>query len=306
MPKNCTHNYRNRRYLSCEELGLGKGTFAQMPIPRFEKGILEVFFTSRDDQGRSIPYAVELEPHTFKIIRNSKVLSIPLGELGTFDQDGVMPSALLETSEGTHLYYIGWERSFNTPYRLSIGLAIRQKNRETFSKFSNGPILDRSISNPHFSTTPFVYKSTNRFEMIFSNGNGWINHEGKLESIYNLMTAESSDGLLWENFKLTPVEINADKCNARPHIFESHLYLSQRPTTEFRTKGNGYRIHAFQMNDKITYNECELTWDTELEPDGDKSYSSIIMIEGIRYIFFNSESFGKNGFHIAQEVITSK
>src|SRR5262245_44456715 len=45
---------------------------------------------------------------------------LSLGEPGTFDDSGVMPSWLIRCGEQLCLYYIGWNVIATVPYRVSI------------------------------------------------------------------------------------------------------------------------------------------------------------------------------------------
>ena len=48
-----------------------------------------------------------------------------LGELGAFDDDGIMPCSVVRISDKQiYLYYIGWNRGVTVSYRNSIGLQL--------------------------------------------------------------------------------------------------------------------------------------------------------------------------------------
>ena len=274
-----------------------------MPIPVNEDGKLRIFFTNRDSFGRSKPFLVDLNPVTLKPVSAAAPVELFLGDFGTFDEDGVMPSSIINTTEGQYLYYIGWNRGSVTPYRLSIGLALKEPNSQTFKKISVGPVLDRSTSNPFFVTTPHVTFNEFKFVMYFSSGTGWIENEGRRESTYKIMKSESDDGLNWDTFKDIKFNETTEESFARPFSIESHIYLSKRNNIDFRERGKGYRILAYTLSENSEPKRCNLIWKEARNPPSDRAYASVIQINGRRLVFYNGDSFGKNGFHIAQEKI---
>ena len=67
---------------------------------------------------------------------NEKIINIPRGELGTFDEHGVMPTSLININNQIFLYYIGWNLATSVPFRNAIGLAISNDGGEKFEKYS--------------------------------------------------------------------------------------------------------------------------------------------------------------------------
>jgi hypothetical protein len=244
---------------------------------------------------------VELDSETLLPKSVAKSLQVNLGIVGTFDEDGVMPSSLIESPDETRMYYIGWNRGSTTPYRLSIGLLLRHGGK--FTREFLGPILDRSPENPFFVTTPHVFRTDVGFKMLFSSGNGWTTSGFQQESIYGIKEAVSTDGVTWTNFKDINLAETSEMCVARPYFFEAHVYSSVRNAVEFRNPGQGYRIKVHKLVGETTYVECTSSWETDLWSNKDRSYSSLIRLNGKRLIFYNGECFGKTGFHIAEETV---
>ena len=60
---------------------------------------------------------------------------LDLGELGCFDDVGVMPSCIVNVDGAKLLYYAGWNTSTTVPYRISIGLAVSDDGGYTFVGF---------------------------------------------------------------------------------------------------------------------------------------------------------------------------
>ncbi len=295
----CKHLITPIAFIDCESLGVPPDSYAQMPTPVLFKGLLRLFFSSRNGSQQSKIHFVDLDKNRTFFVLNSGKLNLELGPPGSFDEDGQMPSSIQKTGTNWSMYYIGWNRSLSVPYRLSIGLA-QSKDLVNFEKISVGPILDRSTLNPFFVTTPYVNYINNKFRMYYSRGNSWKKDGNSLESRYSLAYADSKDGITWENFRSINFGDDQNFCMARPTPIGEHLLYSRRPVLDFRKKGNGYRIEIWRELEFLTYSKCEIKWSEESFVNSESSYAHPIEIEGEWYIFFNGEGFGKSGIHVAR------
>src|SRR5919106_762545 len=96
---------------------------------------LRIYFSVRDQKGRSHPNFLEVDakdPQKIIYIHDRPIL--PLGKLGTFDDNGIMASWLVKYNQKKYLYYIGWNPQVTVSYRLSIGLAISTDGGISFEK----------------------------------------------------------------------------------------------------------------------------------------------------------------------------
>ena len=138
---------------------------AQLPcVLDLSDQIIRVYFSYRD-KGCSLPAFFDLNLEKLEII-NLPCLSIGLehGEIGTFDEHGVMPSCIVRIDENqVWMYYIGWSQGKSTPYRLSIGLAQSFDNGLSFKKYTQGSILGQSHDEPFYATCPHVQKLKNNW-----------------------------------------------------------------------------------------------------------------------------------------------
>jgi hypothetical protein len=126
-------------------------------MDRVNEDVLRIYIAPRDEQGRSRPAYIEVEadnPQNILYVHDKPVL--PLGRLGTFDDNGIMPAWIVNHQNKKYLYYIGWNPQVTVSYLLSIGLAISEDGGESFGKWSEGPICDRSMDEPYFSSSPCV------------------------------------------------------------------------------------------------------------------------------------------------------
>lgn len=304
MVSNCSHVFTDIAEITCTNLGLLPDSFAQMPIPYIVNNQLKVIFTSRNDQGQSIPYLSSLSTENLNVLHDAIKLPIPLGAPGAFDDSGVMPSSLSFVNNEMRIYYIGWSTGVKTPYRLGIGMAVANIDGTNVRKKFLGPIIDRSIENPYFVTTPHVIQVENTHRMYLSSGTSWVTHEGRMESVYGVRTCESEDGINWTKFNSPPLDRAEGECVARPVALNSHIYSSKRQAIGFRETGNGYRIEVQREVSTDKYQKCETSWESDEEKSVDRAYGIPISIGDSTLFLYNGDRFGRTGFRIATEVIT--
>ncbi len=137
---------------------------AQCPTPdRLSDSALRIYFGTRDADNRTRPTFVEVDPNRpehIEYVHDRPVLE--LGELGCFDDAGVIPFCIVNVDDAKFLYYAGCNTSTSVPYRMSIGLAVSEDGGYSFrrlpfgDRFSTGrstsPISARRRSS--FATAP--------------------------------------------------------------------------------------------------------------------------------------------------------
>jgi predicted GH43/DUF377 family glycosyl hydrolase len=173
---------------------------AALPIPLKTKNEeIRIFFSSRNDENIASVGFLDInikEPK--KIIRLNKKPVLTSGELGSFDDRGVMAHSVINKNGKLYLYYTGWNVGKNIPFHWSIGLATSTDGGNTFQKKSNGPIMDRNHIDPYFVASPTVLFEEDKWKMWYVSGLGWEETEGVKSSPYHIRYAESNDGINWE------------------------------------------------------------------------------------------------------------
>ena len=119
------------------------------------------FIGVRNSEGQSHIGFVDIKNQNkkFEVISFSKTPSLLPGELGTFDDNGVLPSSLIKLGKKLHLFYIGWRPGGTTRYSLIAGHATSKNNGKTFVRSSKAPLLKTNHHEPYeILTAPFVLK----------------------------------------------------------------------------------------------------------------------------------------------------
>ena len=284
---------------------------ASIPVvDRVNTDILRIYFGTRDKQGRSLPAYIEVvadNPQKILYIHDKPVLC--LGKLGTFDDNGIMPSWIVNHNGIKYLFYIGWNPQVTVSYRLSIGLAISEDGGKSFKKYSEGPICDRTIDEPYFNTAPCVLIEDGSWKMWYVSCTGWAIINGWPEPFYQVKYAESLDGIHWR--KTGHVCIDYDNfANAigRPCVFKENgvykMFYSFRNAKDYRTdRRQSYRlgyaesingINWVRKDNEVGIFRSESGWDSEMI-----EYCYLYEHKSKKYMFYNGNGFGKSGFGYA-------
>ena len=124
---------------------------AAVPIAEFlGDNYFKIYFSSRNQFNKSFTGYIVID-----ITRPQQILELSVtpilcpGGLGEFDDSGAMATWLTHYNDTRFLYYIGWNLGVTVPFRNSIGLAI-SKLGQPYERYASGPILDRSVTEPHF------------------------------------------------------------------------------------------------------------------------------------------------------------
>ena len=276
-----------------------------VPIPEvIDDDRVRVYFSGRDEYQRSRLGEFSFQLSTL-LVDNTSIPTTPLldvGELGTFDDDGVMASCLVPYGPTHRLYYIGWNRGVSVPFRNSIGVAQRSTDGVFFRLFE-GPILDRSASEPHFVASCFVYRdSPESWRMWYLSCTEWVQTSRGPQHRYHIKYAESSDGINWNRDGIVAIDYKDENEYAisRPWVIrEGEVWKMW-----FSARGSRYRIGYAESGDGINWERVDhkvgLTvsdsgWDSEMV-----EYPAVFDLAGSRWMLYNGNSYGATGIGIAE------
>ncbi len=283
---------------------------AQVPTAFEMENCLRIFFAGRNGEGKSFITYVDLDKRNpTKIIYVHNRPIIELGKVGTFDDEGMMPSDVVVNEGRVYLYYSGWNQRTTCAYHNTTGVLFSDDGGATFYRPFEGPILDRLPTEPYMAVTPTVLKENGKWEMWYVSGISWVEIEGKYEPVYVIKYAYSKDGIYW----IRP----ADVCIKPRHELEAYsnpsvvkdgqvykMWYSYRDSTDFRGGSGSYRLGYVEstnglewcrMDDSLAMTVSLDSWDSEMQ-----CYPYVIDVLGKRYMFYNGNGFGRSGFGVAE------
>jgi predicted GH43/DUF377 family glycosyl hydrolase len=286
-------------------------THAAVPVAdRIEDDALRILFAGRDEANRSRIGWIDvdsLDPGTILGVSDEPLLE--LGERGTFDDSGVMPSCVVSCGSLRYLYYIGWNTRVAVPYHVSIGLAISRDGGRTFRRYSAGPLLDRDKDDPFFVSNPCVLREGDLWRMWYISCTGWDEANGHPEPMYYVKYAESDDGLSWRRAEVVCIDYDAfTRAIGRPWVVDFGdrygMWFSYRGLRDYRTDPvASYRVGYAESPDGLAWERrpdaaglerSESGWDSVMV-----AYTNVVHMAGRLLCFYNGNGFGRSGFGYA-------
>jgi len=285
---------------------------AQKPIgQKVGDNVLRIYFGTRDKLNRTVTTYIEVEadnPRNILYIHDKPVLG--LGKLGCFDDSGAMPIWIVNYGEVKYLYYAGWNIGTTVPFRNSIGLAISSDDGRTFVRLYEGPIIDRTYSEPHFCAATCVLVEDGLWRMWYHSTVKWEVHDGKPEPYYHLKYAESKDGIHWDRKGIICIDFKSQDEGGItcPCVIKEYgvyrMWYSTRSAKDYRTnRTRSYRIGYAESYDGIKWTRkdeivgidiSETGWDSDMI-----EYPYVYEHKGIKHILYNGNGFGRSGFGYA-------
>jgi hypothetical protein len=280
--------------------------YAFPPIPYLTAGgdVIRVYLSFCDENtvGR-IGFIDVNAANPSEIIDISKLPVLDVGEPGSFDENGVLPTSIVQVGSELYLYYVGYQLGMKVRYYQFQGLAISKDGGRSFHRRLRVPIIDRSDAELLNRTSAFVARENRVFKMWYVAGSDWIAVRGKLFPRYNMRYIESRDGIEWPK----EGEVCLDYANADEHAFVKPFVINEgtfyRMFYSSRTKSRGYRLGYAESKDgrkwirkdeEIGIDVSVTGWDSEMI-----EYASVVKYEETVYMFYNGNNCGETGFGYA-------
>lgn len=268
-----------------------------------------IFFAPRNERGQSIPTFIDVDandPTKVLYVHDKPIME--LGELGTFDDGGIMPCCTVSTDNGLYLYYVGWNPSGSVAYRNAIGLAVSHDGGNTFERMFPGAIVDRNRTEPFFTASPYVMKEKDIWHMWYASSTGFVVVKGRPEPLYVIKYADSRDGINWRRTNKTCIEPKDDfEANARATVIKENgayrMWFAYRGSFDFRDGKDSYRIGYAESRNAVDWKRMDDKSGIELSKDGWDSkmqtYPAVVQNKSKKYLFYNGNGFGKTGIGLA-------
>ncbi|RLK35516.1 hypothetical protein [Cupriavidus plantarum] len=279
-------------------------THAAVPIAQSLGGdLFRVYFSARDANGRShTGYVVIDITRPEVILARGEAPVLAPGELGAFDDSGAMATWLTPTSDGDRLYYIGWNLGVTVPFRNAIGLAVsRAPNSPVFERYAPGPIVDRTMSEPHFCASCCVLRDGAQWRMWYLSCTEWRTQASGPEHRYHIKYATSEDGVHWRRDGLVAIDYasDAEVAISRPSVVRDADVW--RMWYSYRT--HKYRIGYAESEDAVRWVRRDDASGIDVSDDGWDAdmieYPFVFDHAGRRYMLYNGNGYGATGFGVA-------
>lgn len=263
-----------------------------------------VFFCGRNSINQSLIGYFDIDlKNPKKILKLSKKPVLKIGSLGAFDDNGVTASCPIRINERKiYLYYIGWKPKSTTRYSLMTGLAISNNNGKSFNRYSKAPILKLTNREPYsILTAPFVLRENKKkWLMWYVSCDEWVNENFPR---YNIKIAYSKDGLNWTQNGDVCIKLKKnERAIARPCVIKERGIYKMWYSCEIGV-GN-YRMGYAESKDGLKWKRKDNQINFPLGKKGEfddqmVEYPFVVKLNKKKYMFYNGNTYGKDGVGLA-------
>ncbi|HEX4132452.1 MAG TPA: hypothetical protein VHZ24_20645 [Pirellulales bacterium] len=281
---------------------------AMIPTPvRLNDRVVRVYITCCDAAGIGRPGYVDLAADArLTVLGVAPEPLLDVGAPGTFDENGVLPCSVVAVGGNRVLmYYVGFELGTKIRYRLLTGLATSDDGGNSFRRWTQTPLLERSTAELYFRAGPYCVRDGDKFRLWYVGGSAWTTVAGKSVPVYDIRYAESADGVAWPTEGALQIAVTQPDEHGfgRPAVLRKadgtyRMFYSVR-----RISSAGYRLGYAESPDGHGWIRRDDHLQLDVSSDGFDSqaimYAAPIEIGGRLYVFYNGNEFGKYGFAAA-------
>lgn len=242
-----------------------------------------------------------------RIIHFEKKPVLTKGEMGCFDDSGVVPSAILNRNQKKYLFYLGFQRTQTNPYMIFIGLAYWDEKTHCFIRESKTPLLDRRHDEPFSRGAPTVTIDNDLLKMWYWSCKKWHGANNNAHYINEIRYITSDRIDRWHNSSklcLSP-NLGNEFSLGRPAVIKIdglyYMWYSIRCLN--KPYHMGYAVSAdgilWERQDGLAgIHPGTGDWDSQAV-----CYPSTLIYNDKIYLFYNGNGNGKTGIGWAWSTI---
>lgn len=276
---------------------------ALQPTPFLrEDGSIRVFVGMRDAHGRSRVGFVDVDADDpRRILRVSESPVLDIGMPGCFDENGVVPCAVIVHEGRVLLYYAGYQRGHYVRFTVYSGLAVSDDNGETFQRTSQVPIAERTDDELFFRVIHSVCNENGVWRYWYGAGNSFDAGHDKTLPRYDVRYMESETPFRLPACGRVVVPTDGEEHRiGRPYVIRHRAgYLMLYGIgTEREPYRLGYADSVdgidWKRRDDIDVGPSSGPWDSEM-----MAYPAVVQTGSKTFLFYNGNDYGRHGFGFA-------
>jgi|ERR1044072_4394960 predicted GH43/DUF377 family glycosyl hydrolase len=282
----------------------GNSALQPTPLVLSTQGIIRVYAGMRDDEGVSRVGFVDVSAEDpSQVLRVSKTPVLSVGIAGAFDENGVVPCAVVERNGEINLFYAGYQIGQKVKFYVFGGMAVSRDHGETFTRISRVPICDRTDSELFFRVIHTMMLDRGRWRAWYGAGDSFDIVEGRQYPRYNIRHAFSSDGIHLDSEYDICVDMRAGEYRVgRPYVIkrgELYCMFYGAGTIE-----EGYRLAYAESSDGINWTRKDTETGIDVSANGWDSrmqaYPAVVTYKDRTFMFYNGNDYGREGFGYAE------
>lgn len=280
-------------------------TFMTPHAMQISHGVIRIWGGVRDKDGVSrIKYIDVDENNPCNILHISSKPALDIGNKGCFDDNGMILGDILNVKGRLYMYYVGFQKVQKVKFLAFSGLAFSDDMGETFYRFSEVPILDRTNRGRYGRCIHTVLYDEGLFKCYYAIIDDWKYINGVPYPVYNIWYTVSEDGIHFsrEDTCLC-VDTQGDEYRiGRPKVYKTKTGYEMFYTRDLVSKDYlaGYAISEDGINwirrdDTFNLSKSKEGWDSEMA-----CYPVKLLTDRNQYLFYNGNGMGKTGVGYAE------
>lgn len=228
---------------------------------------------------------------------------LDIGMPGAFDDNGVVPCAVVRRNEEMYLYYAGYQLGHKVRFLVFSGLAISIDGGETFKRYSQVPITDRSDDETLFRVIHSIIYDEGTWKAWYGAGSEFLLGVNKTLPCYNIRYMESHDGISFPRKGKVVIDIGDDEHRVgRPYVLK--INNEYKMFFGAGSEENPYRLAYAESQDGIYWTRKDDKLGMELSDQGWDSqmmaYPAVLDCKNKVFMFYNGNDYGRTGFGYAE------
>jgi predicted GH43/DUF377 family glycosyl hydrolase len=279
---------------------------ALQPTPLvLDSGVIRMYAGFRDQQGVSSVGFVDLDAHDpSRVLRVSERPVLTQGRPGTFDDNGVVPCAVVRRNGGrVFLYYAGYQLQTKIRFCAFGGLAISSDGGETFERYSEVPVVERTEEGVFFRVVHSIFEEDGLWRAWYGAGGEYRQDGARSLPVYDIRYMESSDGFQFpaKGRVALPLQGVDEHRIGRPFVLpDTGCY---RMFFAAATVDRGFRLayaesqdgHCWtRMDERLGLKVSDSGWDSKM-----MAYPAVVNTDNNVFLFYNGNDYGRAGFGYA-------
>lgn len=266
---------------------------------------IRVYVGMRDAEGVGRVGYVDVDADDPKnVLDVSSRPALDIGLPGTFDENGVVPTAIVRRDGGLFLYYAGYQLGRKIRFNVFCGLAVSEDDGRTFRRISRVPVLDRTDGELYFRVIHSILYEKDVWRVWYGAGSAFRMEGSRSLPEYNVRYMESKDGIHFPAEGRICVDMAgpAEHRIGRPYVVRKNN--AYRMFYGAATVKDNYRLGFADSSDGLAWSRRDSEMGLDLSPTGWDSemtcYPSVVTVKDKTYLFYNGNRYGYDGFGYAE------
>lgn len=280
-------------------------TFMTPHAMQLSPGVIRILGGVRDADGVSrIKYIDVDENNPCNILYVSPKPVLDIGNKGCFDDNGMILGDVLSVDGRLYMYYVGFQKVQKVKFFAFSGLAISDDGGESFHRYGEVPVLDRSAQGRYGRCIHTVLHEDGLFKCYYAIIDDWKYINGIPYPVYNIWYTFSEDGVHFSSEdKCLCIDTQGDEYRiGRPKVYKTEKGYEMFYTRDLLSKEYlaGYAesedgIRWVRKDDALPLEKSDEGWDSEMA-----CYPVKLVTEKKKYLFYNGNGMGRTGVGYAE------